>query len=63
MADDIVPPDVREFILTHIESIAHLEALLLVVHQPAERWTASSVAGDLYIDEGHAKAVLDQLCS
>ena len=62
MADDIVPPDVREFILTHIESIAHLEALLLLMHQPDERWTAYGVAAHLYIDEGQAKAVLDQLC-
>ena len=63
MADDIVPPDVRAFILTHIESIAHLEALLLLGHQPDQRWTASSVAAHLYIDEGQAKTVLDQLCS
>ena len=62
MADDIVPSDVREFILTHIESIAHLEALLLLVHQPDERWTASSVAAHLYIDQAQSEAVLDQLC-
>jgi hypothetical protein len=63
VADDIVPPDVREFILTHIESIAHLEALLLLVHGPDERWSVSAVSAHLYIDEGQAKAVLDQLCS
>ena len=30
MGDELIPPDVREFILRHIDSIAHLEALLLL---------------------------------
>lgn len=62
MADELIPLDVREFILTYIESIAHLEALLLLVHKSEEKWTASSVAAQLYIDEEQAKAVLERLC-
>ena len=62
MADELIPPDVREFILTHIDSIAQLEALLLLANQPETRWTVSRVAGQLYIDESHAKSVLDRLC-
>ncbi len=45
MADELIPPDVREFILTHIDSIAQLEALLLLANQPETRWTVSGVAG------------------
>lgn len=61
MADDLIPPDVREFVLEHIESIAHLEALLLL-HRSEERWRVSSVASHLYIEPGQAEAVLGQLC-
>jgi hypothetical protein len=61
MADDLIPLDVREFILTYIESIAHLEALLLLMNK-GEKWTAASVAAQLYIDEQQAKDVLDRLC-
>jgi hypothetical protein len=63
VADDLIPSDVREFILTHIESIAHLEALCLLAHEPSERWSDSGVAAHLYIEEEQAKAVLDQLCA
>lgn len=62
MADDLIPPDVREFVLEKIESIAHLEALLLLLHQPDERWSVSNVATHLYIDPVQTKVVLDQLC-
>jgi hypothetical protein len=62
VADDLIPPDVREFVLDKIESIAHLEALLLLLHQTDEPWTVSRVAAHLYVGEGQAKAVLDQLC-
>jgi hypothetical protein len=61
MADELIPPDVREFILTYIDSIAQLEALNLLANQPEERWTISGVAAQLYIDESHAKSVLDRL--
>ena len=63
MADELIPPDVREFILSHIEFIAHLEALLLLLHRHDDRWTAAGVASHLYIDERQAEAVLEQLCS
>jgi hypothetical protein len=62
MADELIPLDVREFILTYIASIAHLEALLLLVSKPDEKWTEGSVAAQLYIEEDQAKTVLDELC-
>jgi hypothetical protein len=62
MADELIPPDVREFILTYIDSIAQLEALLLLANQPEERWTVPGVAAQLYIGESQAKAVLERLC-
>ena len=63
MADDLIPADVREFVLQHIDSIAHLEALLLLMRQPEERWSAGRVAGHLYLELAQAEEVLAQLCA
>ena len=61
MTDDSIPEDVRDFILKHIDSIAQLEALLLMRREPHSHWTAASIAGRLYIDENEAAAILDHL--
>jgi len=62
MGDELIPPDVREFILRHIDSIAHLEALLLLLQQADVKWSASSLADHLYIETDQAAEVLQQLC-
>ena len=62
MGDELIPPDVREFILRHIDSIAHLEALLLLLQQPDIKWSAASVADNLYIEPDQAVEVLQHLC-
>jgi hypothetical protein len=62
MGDELIPPDVREFILRHIDSIAHLEALLLLLQQPDIKWSAASVADHLYIEHDQAAEVLQHLC-
>lgn len=60
MADELIPLDIREFIVGHIDSIAELEALLLLVqHQTC---TVTNVAAQLYIDENQAKVILAGLC-
>ena len=63
MSDELIPEDVREFILKCIDSIAQLEALLLLRHEPATNWSAGRIAKRLYIEENDAKAVLDRLSS
>ncbi len=62
MADELIPPDVREFILRNIDSIAHLEALLLLFQQPEIKWSAAGVAEHLYIETDQAAEVLQHLC-
>ena len=62
MADELIPPDIRDFIQRHVDSIAQLEALLLLVHQSEVEWTATGVAAHLYIDTDQAAHVLQQLC-
>jgi len=63
LADDLIPEDLRDFILRHIDSIAQLEALLLLRRNPNETWTAGTAATRLYVNESEAKNVLEHLCS
>ena len=58
-----VPDDIAEFLGRYIDSIAQLEALLLVRRQPDASWTVGSIARRLYVSESDATAVLDTLCS
>lgn len=63
MAEDLIPEDVRDFVIKHIDSIAHLEALLLLRGNPDEYWTVDSTASRLYISEKETASVLSRLCS
>jgi DNA-binding MarR family transcriptional regulator len=58
MTDQLVPDDVRDFILRHIDSVAQLEALLLLRANPQEQWHAARTAERLYATE---KEVADAL--
>jgi hypothetical protein len=62
MADDPIPADLRDFILRYIDSVAHLEALLLLRAGPATAWEPSLVAARLYTNAEQAGEVLAQLC-
>jgi hypothetical protein len=61
MPDEQVPEDVREFILRYINSIAQLEALLLLWRDPNVTWDLASMAKRLYISERETAEVLAQL--
>lgn len=63
MSDEPVPDDVRDLILRHIDSVAQLEALLLLRAQPANAWTAASTASRLYAPEGEIVHALARLCA
>src|SRR5262244_1587167 len=63
MADDRVPEDLRDFILRHIDSVAQLEALLLLRANPDEPWDVAKAAGRLYADKQEAAEVLARLCA
>jgi|SRR5687767_152025 hypothetical protein len=62
MADDPIPADLRDFILRYIDSVAHLEALLLLRASPETAWEAAAVAARLYSSTEQAGEVLAQLC-
>jgi Arc/MetJ-type ribon-helix-helix transcriptional regulator len=63
MAEDSIPADVRDFIEKNIDSIASLEALLLLRNDAVRSWTPASVAARLYIAENDAEAILQRLTS
>ena len=61
MVEDLIPAAVREFIDKHIDSIAQLEALLLLRRERALTWDAVAAARRLYISPAEAADVLSRL--
>jgi hypothetical protein len=49
--------DLRQFIIEKIDSVPHLEALLLIWEHPEQRWTADALAKFLYVKPGAARAI------
>lgn len=62
MTGALVPDDVREFIQRHIDSVAQLEALLLIRANPNENWDVARTAQRLYAPEHEIAVVLARLC-
>jgi hypothetical protein len=62
-AADSIPDDIREFIQKHIDSIAQLEALLLLRGSPEIEWDAAKAAARLYTSEQETAAVLARLAT
>lgn len=62
MAPYAIPEDVRRFLLKHIDSIAHLEALLLMRESPEMDWSIPAVAARLYVTPEEVTPLLSRLC-
>ena len=63
MVEDIIPDDVRRFLLQHINSISQWEGLLLLRAEPAARWTPATLARKLYVVELDGAEILSQLAA
>jgi hypothetical protein len=61
MSEDIVPEHIRAFVARHVDSVAQLEALLLLRSHPMEKWDVSTLARRLYIGEEEMLALLAHL--
>jgi hypothetical protein len=61
MNDRPIPADVHNFILRHIDTIAQLEALLLLRSDPEMRWNAKEIAKRIYTSEQEAEGLLIRL--
>jgi hypothetical protein len=60
-ADKPLPEDVRQFVLSTVESVPFLEAMLLLRREPTVAWTGAVLADRLYIREAEAEALLSAL--
>ena len=60
-ADQVVPPEVQQFVLDSIDSIAQLEALLMMRDAPDSWWPSDAMAERLYVTEQLCRAELEAL--
>jgi hypothetical protein len=62
MADHSLTREVDRFVLNQIESVPHLEALLLVWTQRPKSWKTEEIAKALYVPDELAGDILRDLC-
>jgi predicted ArsR family transcriptional regulator len=48
-----------QFVLDHLETVPHLEALLLIWQNQATGWTADVLAGRIYVSHAVARGILE----
>lgn len=58
-----LPSDVVRFIMLGIPSVPYLEAMLLLRGETDQPWDARRTAQRLYLADGVAQSLLDELCS
>lgn len=58
MPDETLPDGVRSFVLRCLDTVAALEALLLMRAAPEQSWTPAQLGERLYITDAAAGAVL-----
>jgi hypothetical protein len=63
MNENLIPEDLRRFIIMNIDSVAELECLLLFQKNPAWRADSETIARKLYLTEEEAQSILSQLHS
>jgi hypothetical protein len=63
MVDDLIPEDVKQFILEKIDSVAELEGLLLFSRNPENDWSVEELARRLYATPEQTADVLTRLYS
>lgn len=56
-----LPDAIARFVLESIDSVGHLEALLLLSRDGEQRWTVSDIARRLYVSEQQAELILQDL--
>ena len=61
MSSGAIPFEVEHFILDYIDSVPHLEALLLMFQAPEVRWSVAELAARIYVNERQAGAILEDL--
>lgn len=63
MSEEKPPDRVDQFILEQIDTVPHLEALLLVWRRRPRLWSVDEMATELYVSYEHAARILRDLSS
>jgi len=63
VTDSGIPPDVRQFIADHIDSVLQLEILLLLLNHPQQEFSVEDIVTELRVDVGFVREQLDNLCA
>jgi predicted ArsR family transcriptional regulator len=61
MASGAIPNEVEQFLLVAIDTVPHLEALLLIFQNPTSAWSVQELAARIYVSDNQAAAVLEDL--
>jgi hypothetical protein len=61
--DDVIPPEVREFIIRHIDTVSELEALLILRASPGDTWDIGRIAARVYTSEREIAQVLERFAA
>ena len=61
MAPPQIPAQVLRFLEECIDSVPQLEALLIMLDEPARFWTSIEMGARIYVSESEASRVLDRL--
>lgn len=61
MAQGEIPQEVRHFILNYIDTVPHLESLLLLWESRPKAWTEAELAHRVYVPVERARAILQDL--
>ena len=63
MTEQFIPDDITRFVVDKIDSVAQLEAVLLLRSDPSKEWTVAALAARLYINEAQTSELLVALCN
>lgn len=58
----VIPEKIAQFILASIDSVAELEALLILKRSAPQKWNGYTLAKRLYINESQTEKLLRGLC-
>ncbi|HKQ87390.1 MAG TPA: hypothetical protein VJS43_11555 [Candidatus Acidoferrales bacterium] len=61
--EDLVRPQVDQFVLEEIDSVPHLEALLLLWNNRPKQWSPEDMGRALYLTSEYTQPVLQELAN
>jgi len=61
MAGKAIPDNLRRYLLASSLTVPHVEAILLLRHDPQTSWSAQALASRLYLPDRRARQLLDEL--